>query len=410
MSKVICDVCGTTYPETANQCPICGSAKNSVGQTTAGAGEAEESTAGYAYVKGGRFSKKNVRKRNKKGTTAVRRSSAGSRQAQKNEPSNAGLVVVVVLLLVAIIAVLIYIGVVFFRGKDPQQPDDNTGNTQNTQNTQQTEDNNETNPPRVPCTGVQTLPVIELSTEGETWKLDVELTPVDTTDTLRFETSDPNVATVSQDGTVTAVGPGTADITVICGDAIATCVVHCTMELPTEPPVVEPFVMEFNTKYTDSTTGLSEVSLNKKGETWKAYKSGMSADASEVTWISDNPEVCTVEEGIVTAVGRGTTKIHAQFNGTTYSCVVRCNVPAEEEETQPVGTCKISHTDVTLAVGESFTLTLKDADGNKLDVVWEPNDVNVTIEGNKITGAVAGRVIVSTTYEDVTYSCVIYVK
>jgi rubrerythrin len=27
MSKVICDICGTTYPETADNCPICGYAQ-----------------------------------------------------------------------------------------------------------------------------------------------------------------------------------------------------------------------------------------------------------------------------------------------------------------------------------------------------------------------------------------------
>lgn len=406
MSKVICDVCGTTYPETANQCPICGSAKNSAGQTTVGAGETEAASSGYTYVKGGRFSKKNVRKRNKKGTTAMRRS-APRQSKQASEPNNTGLVIVVILLLIAIAAVLIHIGVKFFQGQDNPDPSGNTGDTQNTAPSQ---DGTEEQPVEVPCIGVSTLTVIELSQVGESWKLEVELTPLDTTDTLRFETSDPNVVKVTEDGIVTAVGEGSADITVICGNAIATCVVHCNIEAPTEPPVIEPFVMEFNTIYTDSTTGLREVSLNKKGETWRAYKSGMSADPAEVTWITDDPNVCTVENGVVTAVGRGLTKIHAQYNGTTYSCIVRCNVPAEEEETEPVGSCKISHTDVTIAVGESFYLTLKDADGNKLEVVWEPNDVNVTIDGNKITGASSGRVIVSTTYEDVTYSCVIHVK
>ena len=24
MSKIICDICGTSYPETSEQCPICG--------------------------------------------------------------------------------------------------------------------------------------------------------------------------------------------------------------------------------------------------------------------------------------------------------------------------------------------------------------------------------------------------
>ena len=28
MSKIICDICGTTYPETADCCPICGCSRN----------------------------------------------------------------------------------------------------------------------------------------------------------------------------------------------------------------------------------------------------------------------------------------------------------------------------------------------------------------------------------------------
>ena len=28
MSKIICDVCGTSYPDTAEQCPICGCSRD----------------------------------------------------------------------------------------------------------------------------------------------------------------------------------------------------------------------------------------------------------------------------------------------------------------------------------------------------------------------------------------------
>ena len=62
MNKVICDVCGTDYPETATQCPICGCARGDAGQTSAG-NASEEEARSYTYVKGGRFSKSNVRKR-----------------------------------------------------------------------------------------------------------------------------------------------------------------------------------------------------------------------------------------------------------------------------------------------------------------------------------------------------------
>ena len=73
MSKVICDVCGTAYPETADQCPICGCAKPENARAAASDSTAENiSGSTYTYVKGGRFSKANVRKRNKaKGVVSV---------------------------------------------------------------------------------------------------------------------------------------------------------------------------------------------------------------------------------------------------------------------------------------------------------------------------------------------------
>ena len=33
MSKIICDVCGTRYPDTAEQCPICGHIRAASGKT-----------------------------------------------------------------------------------------------------------------------------------------------------------------------------------------------------------------------------------------------------------------------------------------------------------------------------------------------------------------------------------------
>ena len=77
MNKVICDVCGTSYPETAQQCPICG--------CTSGEGirvveVEEEEAAPRTYVKGGHFSKSNVRKRNKAAAAAAAASYTGTRR------------------------------------------------------------------------------------------------------------------------------------------------------------------------------------------------------------------------------------------------------------------------------------------------------------------------------------------
>ena len=71
----------------------------------------------------------------------------------------------------------------------------------------------------------------------------------------------------------------------------------------------------------------------------------------------------------------------------------------------------ISHTDVTLEVGESFTLLLRQANGQALDVAWSPGDVSVcTVDGNTVTAVGSGDTEVTGVYEGVTYTCVVRVK
>ena len=66
MSKIICDVCGTRYPDSAEQCPICGCVHNFVPEQPNEAETVMEEEfvvpAGKAE-RGGHFSKANVRKR-----------------------------------------------------------------------------------------------------------------------------------------------------------------------------------------------------------------------------------------------------------------------------------------------------------------------------------------------------------
>ena len=76
----------------------------------------------------------------------------------------------------------------------------------------------------------------------------------------------------------------------------------------------------------------------------------------------------------------------------------------------------ISKTDVTLKVGESFGLYLRDSEGVNVKVEWTASvDGYVEIKGNTIKGLkstadVAGRrITVTVTIEDETYSCTIRV-
>ena len=425
MSKLICDVCGTTYPETASQCPICGSATNSANQTAAASGDGSQAdTSSYAYVKGGRFSKKNVRRINSgksapttKRTAPARAKTEASAQRpstparrEKNEPkkqkepSNIGLIIVVVLLLLAIVAVLVYIGVQVWKNQETPDPTDNPSTQQTTDPTDNTTPSDQ---PDVPCQDILlTASIIDLIAEGETWKLEVELSPADCTDTVRFVTADPNVATVAPDGTITAVGEGSTVISIICGDITKNCLINCIYDQgsePTDPPI--EFKFEFDAVYVPS-SGCWDGTFRTQGQVWKCFKGSLSVPAEDIIWTSDNTEICTIDQGYVTIHKPGTTRIHAQYNGITYTCWIRAVF--EYSETLP--DCKISHTDVSIKVGESFNLRLVDKDGNVLDIQWLSDNECVTINGNKITGAVAGTTKVYVEYEGHTYMCYVRVK
>lgn len=80
----------------------------------------------------------------------------------------------------------------------------------------------------VPCTGINLSPAtIAITKIGNTAEISVSVTPLDCTDPIQWSVSPANVITV-QNGVVTAVGIGSATITVQCGTKYATCAVVVT--------------------------------------------------------------------------------------------------------------------------------------------------------------------------------------
>ena len=266
MSKVICDVCGTTFPETANQCPICGSARNSSVQTAADDGTLQgDAGNGYAYVKGGRFSKSNVRKRNKSGKPMQRRNGESPKKDERNNGSNKGLVVVVVILLLAIIAVCIYIGVRFFT---PEDKPDIPGQTTTAPSGSQQPNQSQTEPTGIACTDIQlSSSIMEFTDKERSQLLSAIVSPVDATDKLIFTSQDPEIATVTDGGLVTPVASGETIITVTCGLIQKECRVVCSFTDATEPPTQAPteapsgFELTFNTKFINA-DGTGDVTLD----------------------------------------------------------------------------------------------------------------------------------------------------
>ena len=275
MSKIICDVCGTRYPDTAEQCPICGHIHETTGKPVVDVPVMEEErTETRQKVRGGRFSKANVKKR-AEGTleyeqVPVKKTKPAKVAAvpaveeteedifpeeKQNKKSD---VVLNILLVIVIVALLAVTGYIFTQYVLPalSEPEQTLPPVVETQ------------PPTEPVeTGEPTYPCDELlfeETEAllseyeQKWLINVTPMPANTTDKLTFASSNELIATVDSEGCITALAEGQVTITVTCGNVKAEYNVICLFpgvdikpgEVPTDPPPTEPPVeMTVTTNY-----------------------------------------------------------------------------------------------------------------------------------------------------------------
>ena len=117
MAKIICDVCGTSYSDSAQQCPICGCVSaidnHSIVETHSDADDQRDTA--YTYVKGGRFSKSNVKKKNRDEALPVAEGFDSSDSAGAAKAFNSkGLMIVAIVALLIVIAVVVFLTVHFF--------------------------------------------------------------------------------------------------------------------------------------------------------------------------------------------------------------------------------------------------------------------------------------------------------
>lgn len=418
MNKIVCNLCGTSYPDTEAQCPICGTAKSDSNKSTTG-GE-----AGYAYVKGGRFSKANVRKRNagqkdlprvvapvkpkkeapvakpekkpapEKKSAPEKAPEQQPEQQKTNEQtdsrkSNILLMLIALLLVIAIISVCVYIVKEYFLDDKPAVP--NTG----------TKPSASTTAGQVPCTGLR-LSVMDytFTTAGESMMISVKPTPANTTDAIRYVSSDEQVATVDDKGIVTAVSNGTATITVYCGDQSAEFAVTC--ELPVEPTVPD-VVLELT---------CTTCELSGYGATENLYEGEL--DVTAITWTSSDETVVKVKDGVVTAVGNGAATVIAEYMGQVVTCSVQCvDVAANEYELR---TRYGSGEDFTISVGDTIDLYLIDKisglriQGEDMTFTMNKEGVITINSKGRITAVATGRVIVTVTYGDQTFQATVRVS
>lgn len=136
----------------------------------------------------------------------------------------------------------------------------------------------------------------------------VKLTASGGESTISFSSSNEAVATVSADGTVKAVGEGSAVVTAKAGDLTASCSVAVKGTEQTDVPAT-------NTLFLQSSGGLTGQFSMKPGETASV---GVVGSSAPVTWSSSDSQIATVDaSGIVTGVSSGLAIITAVVDGQT---------------------------------------------------------------------------------------------
>ncbi len=240
---------------------------------------------------------------------------------------------------------------------------------------------------------------IAFTTEGETAQLIATVLPVDADDkSVMWSTTDPAIATVSEDGLVTAVANGSTTITVTTNDGGFSAECAVSVSIPAPPSDVP---------VTGITLSSSTLTLAAVGETYQLVATVMPEDATNkaVMWRSNNADVATVSNaGVVTAVADGTATITAitEDGGFEAACAVSVELPAA---VVPVTGISINPTVLTLdTVGARATLvtTVEPADATDKTVVWQSSNEDVaTVEADGTVTAMADgtATIVATTVD-----------
>ncbi len=218
--------------------------------------------------------------------------------------------------------------------------------------------------------------------EGTNASLNATVLPFDADyDKITWTSSDETVATVDDQGNVTAISEGEAVITAWCGDLSDVCKVY----------VVKDFI---------AATGISLSNtelLMREGYTAEliAIIHPENATDKSAAWSSSDLSVATVDnKGIVTAIKQGVTVITASTaNGHMATCIVTV-VPV----VVAVEAISLNKYDLTLNINETFNLiaTITPSYATDTSVTWKSQDESIAIVSQEgvVTGVAAGNTII----------------
>ena len=341
MSKIICDICGTTYQDTAECCPICGCSRDAAADLL-GEDLLSEEIAEEPKGKGGRFSPKKKKEifdfdevnADPEEEDEDEEDSYDEEEEEDEAPRHNTFVVILLTILIA--GLLIAAGFIFFRYFLPNMGSDET--VPSDAALQSTETTAATTEPGIPCEYMLMTNIgkAELNEEGQQFLLHVKAMPENTTDKIIYTSGDESIATVTEDGKITAVSEGETTIFISCGTESMECPVIVKYIEETVPPTTEAVVTEETVPETTAAAASTNDVVLKLKKTdvqlgvYYQFTLELDCDLEQnaVEWSSEHPHIATVDEnGVVTAVKSGTTAIIAKYGDQEVQCIVRCYWP-----------------------------------------------------------------------------------
>lgn len=382
MARITCEYCNTEYESDMEQCPLCGMPNSAAGSEQPDRPREERTQTAERKI-----------------TPKKKRTGARAKPAEDKIPRWIYILISVFLSLAVLIGSLyaMYaVGIIKFGGdknkKDesldlPIQEDD-----PGPEPAPEPEPKPEPEPEPVACTGLSLKEEIVLTEVGGLANVELRVEPENCTEAVSLVSSNPAVCTVDADGQVTALGEGRAVITAACGEQTGTVQVIC----------------DFGGGTAGEALALSsgDVTLLAAGESAALTVRGL-PDGAEVIWSSGDEDVCTVEDGVITAQGPGVADVTAEVDGQRLTCTVRCRFEDGGGAPSGGGANRLDHTDVTLKPGESFEISVVDG----ISGGWNVTDGSViTVDGNGIvTGIAKGTASVYTVVGGERLECIVRV-
>jgi len=362
MNKVICDICGTAYSDSQENCPVCGCSRDfgleDLSNELFADGASVVMEAGSRKKNREIFDFDEVNRVSDPEDDLEEDDFDDADDYEEESQSNVGLVVILVILIILLLVTAGFFFLRYFLPNMMSKAPETTAPVVTELAEPETTVPLETG---VPCTDI-VLPGGKVEVKvGGMFLMNVQTFPQDTTDVLVYSSEDESIAVVSQEGTVTGVAEGQTVIHITCGNTAVKCniTVNNAVEEETKPtgelPAME--VVETDSDATDSTEPEATADATEpeketetaeettaatipEGEVLKLKKVDITMfspyssttleldcaiPATEIKWFTMDSTVAIVHDGVVTATGSGITRIYGEYKDQQVQCIVRCN-------------------------------------------------------------------------------------